>query len=149
MNTHVQSRETELCQRVGANALHAGKRTKNSKARNIGCDRKNLSTEGLMKAPGYFGSSILARCITKMCKEAERPNITTERVVRWARDGGDEREMGKRIAIDRRSKTRRKMACHRRVQKSASELAAKGALNIGGQLSGWDPSETNVHFMKV
>jgi len=53
------------------------------------------------------------------------------------------------IESDRQANTRRKEACHRRVQKSASEMAVNGASNIGGQLSGWLPSETKRHEMKV
>jgi hypothetical protein len=73
-----------------------------------------------------------------MCKNPERPNITTERIAFWASDGGDVRGMGitYRMVLEKRSKTRRKIACQRFDQKSASELAVNGESNIGGQLSG-------------
>jgi hypothetical protein len=86
-----------------------------------------------------------------MCSDAERANTTIERVVRQVSEGGDEQRMGRmcNMTLERRSNTRRKMACQRLVQKSASVMAVNGASNIGGQLSGWEPNRTKMDDMTV
>ena len=133
-NAHDHTRDAVSLQAAGTSVLHAGKTTRTSNARPRGGDRKNLRMDGSINVRGCSVSYMSMRYINRMCSVAERLKTTIARVVRKTSEGGDERRMGRMcsMTLDKRLNTRRKIACHRRVQKSASVVAVNGASNIRG-----------------